>query len=252
MVLYTGEKVVPDGLTDEEYDSACRLYHRKLGLWWNYPVSDYLETKLALGPVEKLPRRKKLPALFFNPMKYPQLSKLSLATGAAYARSPRGYKSEKAWQRSLKEQYGKLAKDMEAFAGHSQHMLVSWAEIGPADGAKLRQLADAYWAANNSKEKKEASKKLCTELDSLEGSLNRLLAGLSPELLSTCRPQLEQLLRISQANQPGIELLEGNTNRQADFDRLLQEVKEHDKEALVSEKSARALLTEIETALSAR
>ena len=252
MVLYTGEKVVPDGLTDEEYDSACRLYHRKLGLWWNYPVSDYLETKLALGPVEKLPRRKKLPALFFNPMKYPQLSKLSLATGAAYARSPRGYKSEKAWQRSLKEQYGKLAKDMEAFAGHSQHMLVSWAEIGPADGAKLRQLADAYWAANNSKEKKEASKKLCTEPDSLEGSLNRLLAGLSPELLSTCRPQLEQLLRISQANQLGIELLEGNTNRQADFERLLQEVKEHDKEALVSGKSARALLTEIETALSAR
>lgn len=252
MVLYTGEKVVPDGLTDDDYDTACRLYHRKLGLWWNYPVSDYLEAKLALGPVEKLPRKKKLPALFFNPMKYSQLSKLSLSTGATYARSPRSYKPEKAWQRAMEEQYGQLAKDMEAFAGHSQHMLVSWAEIGPADGAQLRQLADAYWAAKDGKEKEAAKKKLCTEITSLEKSLNRLLKGLSPEILSTCRPQLEQLLRISQANRLGIELLEGNKSYQRDFDRLLREVKEHDKEALVSEKSARALLTEIEAALTAK
>ena len=150
----------------------------------------------------------------------------------------------------MEEQYGQLAKDMEAFAGHSQHMLVSWAEIGSADGAQLRQLADAYWAAKDSKEKEAAKKKLCTEITSLEKSLNRLLKGLSPEILSTCRPQLEQLLRISQANRLGIELLEGNKSYQTDFDRLLQEVKEHDKEALVSEKSARALLTEIETAMT--
>ena len=68
----------------------------------------------------------------------------------------------------------------------------------------------------------------------------------------TCRPQIEQLLRISQANRLGLEQLAGNNARRADFDRLLQEVKEHDKEALVSKKSARALLTEIERALEAR
>ena len=62
----------------------------------------------------------------------------------------------------------------------------------------------------------------------------------------TCRPQIEQFLRISQANRLGLEQLAGNNARRADFDRLLQEVKEHDKEALVSKKSARALLTEIE------
>ena len=139
LVLYTGEKVVPDGLRDVDYARANKLYGRQLGIWWNYPVSDYLEAKLALGPVEKLPMAAEIPAIFFNPMKHAELSKISLATGADYALNPGKYDAQKAWHKAIKAQYGSLAEDMEAFADQSQHMVVSWAVIGPEDGAELRQ-----------------------------------------------------------------------------------------------------------------
>ena len=248
LVLYTGEKVVPDGLQDKDYAEANKLYGRRLGLWWNYPVSDYLEAKLALGPIEKLPR-KKLPAIFFNPMKYAQLSKLSLTTGAAYAKYPRGYKPAKAWRKALKKEYGPLAADMERFADHSQHMKVSWAEIGPADGKKLRQLADSYWAAKTPRKRLAAEKKLTKELLALDKSIGNLLISLPLETLAECRPQLEQLQRIARADLLGLDLLAGSQDKAADFAQALQEVKAHDQEALVSEQSARALLTEIEQKL---
>lgn len=252
LVLYTGEKVVPDGLKDEDYQKANALYGRKLGLWWNYPVSDYLEAKLALGPIEKLPHRKTLPAIFFNPMKYAELSKISLTTGAKYARHPHSYRSQRAWKQSIKKGYGTLAPDMTRFADHSQHMKVSWAEIGPEDGKKLRTLADAYWQARqngNQRKIAKAQKKLSKELQQLDVSLEKLLASLPLEKLDQCRPQLEQLRRIVRADLLGLSLLAGEQEKAEKFSQTMAEVKSHEQEAIISEKSARALLTEIEAAL---
>ena len=252
LVLYTGEKVVPDGLKDEDYQKANDIYRRKLGLWWNYPVSDYLEAKLALGPIEKLPHRKTLPAIFYNPMKYAELSKISLTTGAKYARHPHSYRSQRAWKQSIKKGYGNLASDMTRFADHSQHMKVSWAEIGPEDGKKLRSLADAYWQARKDGNKRKINKaqdKLKSELQQLDISLKKLLASLPPEKLDQCRPQLEQLRRIVRADLLGLDLLAGEQDNAVKFDQARVKVKKHEQEAIISEKSAYALLTEIETAL---
>lgn len=251
MVLYTGEKVVPDGLTDEDYQKANKLYHRQLGLWWNYPVSDYLPQKLALGPIEKLPRQEKLPAIFFNPMQYAGLSKISLITGAKYAKNPERYNAHKAWKQALKKEYGHLAPDMERFADHSQHMKVSWAEIGPEDGQKMRSLADAYWQARQSGRKHKTAKarrKLTKELKQLDKSLNSLMTRLPPERVIEFLPQLDQLRRIVKADLLGLSLLSGEQDKAAAFEEVLAEVKANDAQAIISEKSARALLTEIDEA----
>ena len=251
MVLYTGEKVVPNGLTDEDYQKANKLYQRQLGLWWNYPVSDYLPNKLALGPIEKLPRQEKLPAIFFNPMQYAELSKISLSTGARYARQPDSYNEKKAWKQALKKEYGRLAQDMERFADHSQHMKVSWAEIGPEDGQQLRSLADAYWQARQSGRKHKTAKarrKLTKELKQLDKSLNSLMTRLPPERVIEFLPQLDQLRRIVKADLLGLSLLSGEQDKAAAFEEALAEVKANDAQAIISEKSARALLTEIDEA----
>ena len=247
LVLYTGNRVVPDGLSDEDYQRAKAVYGNKLGLWWNYPVSDYREAKLALGPVEKLPRVT-LPAIFFNPMKHAELSKISLATGAAYAGDPGKYRAEKAWRQALKKICGPLAEDMAKFADHSQHMENDWAKIGPADGVHLKVLAAAYWRARARGQALEARQELDRELENLTGSLDRLLASLPPELLAESRPQIEQLRRIAAADRLGLALLSGEGSKK-DFAAALKEVKAHDEEALVSEASARKLLEEIEAAL---
>ncbi|WP_245582759.1 protein O-GlcNAcase [Selenomonas ruminantium] len=240
LVLYTGEKVVPDGLRDVDYARANKLYGRQLGIWWNYPVSDYLEAKLALGPVEKLPMAAEIPAIFFNPMKHAELSKISLATGAEYALNPGKYDAQKAWHKAIKAQYGSLAEDMEAFADQSQHMVVSWAVIGPEDGAALRQQMNAYWqdSANG--------KKLMADLSKLDQSIEKLQAELPKNVLKECQPQLEQLQRIVQADMLGVQVLAGEKTK-ADFIKVLEEVKAHDKDARISETAARAFADELYT-----
>ena len=240
LVLYTGEKVVPDGLRDIDYVRANKLYGRQLGIWWNYPVSDYLEAKLALGPVEKLPALSEIPAIFYNPMKHAELSKISLATGAEYALNPGKYNAEKAWHKAIKAQYGSLAADMEAFADQSQHMVVSWAVIGPEDGAALRRQMDAYWQNPND----ESRKKLLADLSKLDQSIVKLQAKLPQNILKECQPQLEQLQRIVRADMLGLQVLAGEKTK-ADFDRAFAEVKAHEKEALISEKAAWAFMDEL-------
>lgn len=242
LVLYTGDKVVPDGLTDEEYAKANALYGRQLGVWWNYPVSDYLEAKLALGPVEKLPVKANMPAIFFNPMKHAELSKISLATGADYAANPAKYDANKSWHKALKEQFGKLAADMEIFADHSQHMVVSWAVIGPEDGAALRKLMDAYWQNPNDSNRE----KLLADLSKIDKSILTLQKELSPNVLRECQPQLEQFHRILQADKLGLEVLAGDQSKQAAFRQAVKEVKAHEPQVLISEKTARAFIDELQ------
>ena len=68
--LFTGDGVAIEGLPPETLDGAAKLYRRQLGVWWNYPVNDYMEQKLALGPVGPLPKGAELPMIFFNPMTF--------------------------------------------------------------------------------------------------------------------------------------------------------------------------------------
>ena len=76
IVLYTGDEVVCDGISEESYQAAKDIYGRDLGIWWNYPVNDYYyvdgnrNIKLALGPIEKLPKAKPN-SIFYNPMEQP-------------------------------------------------------------------------------------------------------------------------------------------------------------------------------------
>ena len=172
IVLYTGEGVVRPELTDEQYKAANDIYERSLGIWWNYPVNDYMEDKLALGPIDNLPQRSHIPAIFFNPMKYEQLSKIALATGADYANDPKSYNPDDSWNKAIEEQFGDLAEEMKIFASYSQHLENNWAKIGRAD-TELPKSAD--------------------ELKALKKSLKRLQNNLPANILAECRPQLEEL-----------------------------------------------------------
>lgn len=173
IVLYTGEGVVKPELTDEQYKAANDIYERDLGIWWNYPVNDYIEDKLALGMIEKLPRHSNIPAIFFNPMKYEQLSKIALATGADYANDPQNYNPDNSWNTAIEEQFGDLAAEMKLFASYSQHLEKNdWAKIG-------RPNAELPKSAN--------------ELKTLKKALKRLKSKLPANILAECQPQLEEL-----------------------------------------------------------
>ena len=252
--LYTGEGVVCKGISEEELEAANSLYGRSLGIWWNYPVTDYMEAKLALGPVENLPKHAEIPAIFFNPMKYEELSKIALATGADYANDPEHYDPQISWERAIEKQYGKLARDMKLFAEQSQHLENNWAFVGRADGAALRASMDALWSSWPDGEEADVHwESVRQQTGELLGAVGRLMKELPESSLSECCLQLRLMERIAEADGTALELLKSlRDDDRKKAKRLFASLKKKrgtiqrmEKKALVSDKAARAFLDEV-------
>ena len=242
VVLYTGDTVVCDGISEENYKKAMDVYKRKLGIWWNYPVNDFLTTKLALGPIEKLPKSDIL-SIFYNPMEEVQLSKIALATGAEYGLYPETYNSEESWNKAIEEQFGELAPAMKVFATHSRHMQNSWANVGPADGPEFYKAA--VEAIDLTKKKKCVNYfPLLDLIDEMENSADILLAKLPQNILKECKLHLEQFKRISRADRVAVKCLQDKT-LYPELKTLKNEITEHTKEAILSEKSALQFIDDV-------
>lgn len=243
LVLYTGEGVASPWLSDAAYAAANDLYGRKLGLWINYPVNDYMEQKLALGPIVGLPTHSDIPAVFFNPMKYEQLSKIALATGADYARDTEHYRPERAWENAIKQQYGPLANAMRDFAEHSQHLENNWANIGRPDAPKFRQ----SWKSLLQEEKNPLLSKYAREnverfIKSMTDSAQKLKTELPEKERSDMLPQIEQMERITKAAETALNYLDVRKNNAKNAEQLkaqlqkeYDEIKEGEATAAISE-----------------
>lgn len=146
-VLYTGRAVCPDGLTEEDIARTSAIYAgRDTGIWWNYPVNDYLhgdEYKLALGPLDKMPKRADVGSFFVNPMDRPALSKIAILTAAEFTANPASYDEETAWQRAIRKLYGQYGDEvLEAMfhlAGANQRLVSSWCQIGRLDEGEVTE-----------------------------------------------------------------------------------------------------------------
>ena len=241
-VLYTGDGVVCDGISEDSYKKAIEIYKRNLGIWWNYPVNDFLNTKLALGPIEKLPTSN-IKSIFFNPMEEVQLSKIALATGAEYSYSPEIYNSDNSWNKVIDEQFGEIAQAMKVFAMHSRHMENSWAYVGPPDGPEFSQMA--LEVIELSKKKKCVNYfPLLALIDKMENSADILLENLPSNILAECKLQLEQFKRISKADRIAVKCLQDKC-LYPELKTLRNEISEHEKEAIISEKSALKFIDDI-------
>lgn len=250
--LFTGDGVVMQGLSGKTLDDTERLYGRRLGLWWNYPVNDYMEAKLALGPVEKLPEAG-IPAIFFNPMSAAELSKISLATGAAYALAPESYEPQAAWENAIREQYRDLAPQMTLFADQSQHLENNWANIGRPDGEKLRADMDEFWRAWPKGEGADARlADLRQKLGVLKDAAKTLQSKLPEKQKRECKFQLKQLERLAEADALALDLLEairaGDEKRvkklTAKLEKKNRKITDNEDKAKISETVCRAFLDE--------
>lgn len=243
IVLYTGNGVVCDGITDEDFQAANKIYGKDLGIWWNYPVNDYSMTdngkrnaKLALGAIEKLPTSN-VQAIFFNPMEQVQLSKIALATGADYANAPQNYDSETAWNKAIELQYGRVADAMKIFASHSRHMENSWAKCGAEDSPEFEAAAHNVILSARSGRSLLSADELSRQIENMEKAADILLENLSPQYLAECKPQLEQFKRIAQADRLALQSLQ-NKQLNPQLKSLREEISKNEPTAILSEKVA--------------
>lgn len=249
VVLYTGRGVVCDGISDKELAEVNRIFGREVGIWWNYPVNDYPLTpdgnrnvKLALGAIEKLPTAK-MTAIFFNPMAQVQMSKIALATGAIYSNNPATYDKEQTWNKVLREQFGTLAPAMKIFAEHSQHMENSWAKVGAPDAIEFDTAAHNL-LYDMGKKSFIDFKPLEQKINETERAANLLLKRLPQKYLAECKPQLEQLKRIANADRVALESLKAG---QLDPTLIIlrEEITANEKQAVISEESARKFIDDV-------
>ena len=259
LVLYTGEGVAKAPLTDAEIQKADKLYGRSLGVWWNYPVTDYMENKLALGPMDELPKGG-LPATFFNPMKYEALSKIALATGADYASDPAHYNPEKSWQQAIHKQYGPVEREMKLFAGSSRHLENDWAKIGLPDDPDFAQQSERLllsWPNGSTAE--DDYQAVAEAVRERQRAAVKLQKNLSPAVLTECRPQLLQFGRLANASETALLLLkaqkDGNTVQARSLQQKLADetkvIEQHKKEATLSEQAMGAFIQKTAKAVKA-
>ena len=242
IVLYTGDGVVCEGISDESFQKAIEIYNRDLGIWWNYPVNDFLPNKLALGPIEKLPTSN-IKSIFFNPMQQVQLSKIALATGAQYSYSPTTYDANKSWNNAIEEQFEDNAQAMKIFANHSRHLENSWANSGPQDAPEFYE--EAHQAVLSTKAKKNFDfSKLIMLIDEMDKSADILLNNLESKILSECKLQLEQFKRIINADKVAVKSLQ-NRKLDPDLKVLRKSINKYELKAILSERSAVKFIDEV-------
>ena len=242
IVLYTGDGVVCDGISEESYQKAKDVYKRDLGIWWNYPVNDFLPTKLALGPIEKLPTTR-IESIFYNPMQQVQLSKLSIATGAEYAASQETYDSFESWNKVIDAQFGEIAWAMKVFAKHSMHMENSWAFAGPADAPEFYNLG--HQAIIDTKDQKTVDFGPFIKLvDEMDNAANALMEKLDKKILFECSKQIAQFKRIIDGSRVAIKCLKEKKLDNELLD-IRKDIDNHRHQAILSEKSGIKFLDEV-------
>lgn len=216
-VLWTGTAVVPEGIDVSNAQYVKGIYGNNVGIWWNYPVTDYITSKLGLGPVYGLDKglANELDFLVMNPMEHADLSKITLSTGADYSWNTPAYDYNKSFENSIINLYGDLAPYMYTFANHSSRLVAGWASTGRADAPEVRELMNQFIKKNAKGEDVTIEvEALKAEFDNMILAADKLQEALTSEELSHCDSNLNKLRSLGEADKIALDLLiaigEGN------------------------------------------
>ncbi|WP_037774636.1 beta-N-acetylglucosaminidase domain-containing protein, partial [Streptomyces pristinaespiralis] len=145
-VAWTGVGVVPRTITGRELAGARDAFDHPLVTMDNYPVNDYAQDRLFLGPYtgREPAVATGSAALLANAMEQATASRVPLFTAADYAWNPKGYRPEQSWQAALDDLAGGDAgarEALRALAGNDASSI-----LDPDDeSAYLRPLLDEFW-----------------------------------------------------------------------------------------------------------
>ncbi|NHD18275.1 MULTISPECIES: beta-N-acetylglucosaminidase domain-containing protein [unclassified Actinopolyspora] len=103
-VMWTGDGVIPEGVSVSDAAAATEVWGREPLLWDNYPVNDFdaTEGRIMLGPYAKREKglTKQLDGLIINPMNQAAASKVVEISAAAFAWNSAGFDAERAWRQA--------------------------------------------------------------------------------------------------------------------------------------------------------
>lgn len=145
LVGWTGVGVIAPKITTGQAAEAKKVFGHKLVLWDNYPVNDYVTSRLLMGPYvgRQSGMTSSLAGVTANPMVQPESSKIAEFNAADFTWNDRDYQPKKSWQASLTRFAGGNPKARRALEQFADLNYASRLDDTPAP-----QLADAtstFW-----------------------------------------------------------------------------------------------------------
>ncbi|MET7377496.1 beta-N-acetylglucosaminidase domain-containing protein [Streptomyces sp. NPDC005526] len=207
-VAWTGVGVVPRTITGQELAGAREALGHPLVTMDNYPVNDYAEDRIFLGPYTG--REPAVAggsaALLANAMEQAEASRIPLFTAADYAWNPRDYRPDASWRAAIADLAGgdgRRAEALSALAGNDASSV-----LGGTESAYLRPLIAALWQARTSTDRAAndtAEQRLRAAFAVLREMPRRLApdAGLAAEVA----PWSAQSARYGEAGTAALDML---------------------------------------------
>ena len=122
-VMWTGDKVV-ETIDMETLDFVNPLIKRKAFIWWNFPVSDYVQPHLLMGEVygNGLDIKDDISAFVSNPMEYAEASKIAIQSIADYTWNMEAYDSRESWLQAIRDLMPENAEYLKTFVSHNSDL----------------------------------------------------------------------------------------------------------------------------------
>ncbi|MFJ5843702.1 beta-N-acetylglucosaminidase domain-containing protein [Streptomyces sp. NPDC092903] len=210
-VAWTGVGVVPRTITGGELAGARATFRHPLVTMDNYPVNDYAQDRIFLGPYTGRDPAVATgsAALLANAMEQPSASRIPLFTAADFAWNPKGYQPQESWQAAIDDLAGTDtgSRDaLRALAGNSAASV-----LGGDESAYLKPLLAAFWKTHGGTDagaRDKAAARLRSAFTVMRETPQRLAGLADGRLDGEVRPWTEQLSRYGRAGELAVDLLQ--------------------------------------------
>ncbi|MEV7424272.1 beta-N-acetylglucosaminidase domain-containing protein [Streptomyces sp. NPDC091212] len=209
-VAWTGVGVVPRTITGRELMGARDAFKRPLVTMDNYPVNDYEQGRIFLGPYtgREPAVASGSVALLANAMGQASVSRIPLFTAADFAWNPRGYEPRESWQAAIDDLAGpdgKAREALRALAGNDASSI-----LDPSESAYLKPLLTEFWrarATTDTKARSAAATRLRAAFTVMREAPERLSETAGGGLDEEIGPWLDQLARYGRAGELAVDML---------------------------------------------
>lgn len=210
VVEWTGVGVIAPTITTAQVTEARKVFGHPILIWDNYPVNDYVTSRLLLGPYTGREPGVASPAngaigVTANPMVQGEASKLALFTSAAYLWNPEAYDPRKAFLASVQDLAGPdAAKWLRIFAENNYSSQLDPTE-SPTLSALITAFRKAYEDDSGLDRAAAALRAYFTDMAATPAHLHARLAN--PGFLTETSAWLDKLGRYGTAGRTAVDLL---------------------------------------------
>ncbi|MDF3145677.1 MULTISPECIES: beta-N-acetylglucosaminidase domain-containing protein [unclassified Streptomyces] len=207
VVEWTGVGVIAPTITADQVARAREVYGHPILIWDNYPVNDYVTSRLLLGPYTgRAPAVAGASAgVTANPMVQGEASRIALFTSAAYLWNPDAYDPRAAFLASVRDLAGSAAaKWLRIFAENNYS-----SQLDPTESPTLTRLITAFRKAyENGSGLDRAAAALKSYFTDMAATPAQLRARLdNPGFLDETSAWLDKLGRYGGAGETAVDLL---------------------------------------------